>query len=191
MEFISNTTIPHPLAENFLFKYKREVLTVFDHIIGLYELAHLSIAFINKQNEFIFLSHTPAIEYHLITSSLWKADQLHDPSFYKCNQSRLWHELYAEEKYQELYHVKQAKHQFTFGFSIPLERDGFYLIYSFATKAQHINPYLFFFDKQNMLIKMGNYCFDQFKPIVFPFLLDEQRSTGISPPLHLVTPFSK
>lgn len=175
MELLNHTSVPHPTAERFLFEYKREVLTVFSHIIGLYELAHLSIACINKNNEVLFLSHTPAIEYHLITSYLWHADQLHDPLFYKGNQSRLWNELYTEKNYQELYYVKQTKHHFSFGFSIPLKRDDFYLIYSFATKAQHINPYLYFFDKQNTLIKMGNYCFDKLKPIIFSSLFNEQQ----------------
>ena len=178
---------PHPLAESLLFKHKRDVLAVFNHVIGRYELAHLSIACINQANEVIFLSHTPSIEYHLMASELWKDDLSLDPLFYKNHQSKLWGELYTKDKYHELYHLKQTKNQFSFGFSIPLKRDGFYVIYSFATKAQHINPYLFFFDKQSILITIGNYCFNQLKSIVLPALLNEtQQKIGRSRHLSLI-----
>ena len=172
--------MPHPLAENLLFQNKRDVLTVFSDIIGIYELDHLSIACINKANEVIFLSHTPSIEYNLMTSGLWKYDLSHDPLFYKNQQSRLWSELYDQDKYLELHHLKHTKNQFSFGFSIPIKRKDFYLIYSFATKARHVNPYLFFFDKQNELIKMGNYCFNKLKHIVFPALFGETQRSFIS-----------
>jgi hypothetical protein len=166
---------PHPLAESLLFKHKRDVLAVFNRMIGRYELAHLSIACINQANEVLFLSHTPSIEYHLMASELWKDDLSLDPLFYKNHQSKLWDELYAKDKYYELHHLKQAKNQFSSGFSIPLKRNGFYLIYSFATKARHINPYLFFFDKQSVLITIGNYCFNQLKPVVLPALFNKKQ----------------
>lgn len=176
---------PHPQAENLLFQNKRDLLTVFSDVIGTYELAHLSITCISQTNEVVFLSHTPSIEYNLITSGLWKYDLSYDPLFYKSNQSRLWGELYDLDKYPDLHHLKQTKNQFSFGFSIPIKRDGFYLIYSFATKVRHINPHLFFFDKQNELIKMGNYCFNKLKHIVFSAFFDESKRNINKPRRHL------
>jgi hypothetical protein len=177
--------IPHPFAENVLFKYKRETLNVFSDVIGLFEIDHLSICCINHNNEAIFLSHTPAIEYQLITSKLWPYDLMHEINFYKQEQHKLWSDLYHVDKYFQLNTIKQAKHGFLSGFSMAIKQESYYLIYSFATRSPEVNPQIFFLKKYSQLRKMGDYCFHQLSDILLSNVFLQSKSINCPAGKHL------
>jgi hypothetical protein len=164
--------VPHSQAEMVLFKHKREALAVFSDVIGLCEIDHLSMAYINRTGEAVFLSHTPAIEYHLMTSPLWVYDAMHHHEFYQNDTMKLWSELYHVDKYFELADVKQVKHGFVAGCSVPVKHPNGHVIYSFATRTRPINPRLFFFERESELIGIGNYCFNQLSDILLAHAVD-------------------
>ncbi|HBI21972.1 MAG TPA: hypothetical protein DDY37_05230 [Legionella sp.] len=159
---------PHPLAHPILFKHKRAILSVFRDVIGINDIDHLSIACITHTNEVMFLSHTPSIEYHLMTSPLWSYDLLHTPHFYKNDDAKSWSELYHPDQYADLHAIKQAKHGFTTGFSIPIKRHGMHLVYSFATKSPNIHSNVFCLEKHDEFLRLGHYCFNQLSYLVLP-----------------------
>lgn len=176
---------PHALAENVLFKHKRQALSVFSDVIGMCEIDHISIACINSASEAVFLSHTPSIEYHLMASELWQYDLLNHADFYRDNQSRLWSELYHTHKYFELNDIKQVRHGFLAGFSIPVKHNDCYLVYSFATRSQDINPSLFFYEQQHELVKMGHYCFNRLSEILLAHTFNDKSAPLIKLNQHL------
>ena len=159
---------PHPQAQPILFQHRRALLNVFSDVMGINEIDHISIACITPMSEVIFLSHTPSIEYQLMTSNLWHYDLLHESRFYTNIQPKLWADLYHPQKQVELHAIKQAKERFTAGFSIPIQRDGIHLVYSFATKSPTPHPELFFLSKLDEFKNMGHYCFNQLSELVLP-----------------------
>ena len=159
---------PHPLAPPLLFKHKRTILNVFSDVIGMNDIDHLSIACMTHTNEVMFLSHTPSIEYYLMTSHLWPYDLLHTPQFYQQEHPKLWSELYHPDQYADLHAIKQAKHGFTAGFSIPIQRHGIHLVYSFATKAPMIHSNVFSLENRDEYLRIGHYCFNQLSSLVLP-----------------------
>lgn len=168
--------VPHTQAVTVLFKHKRDALSVFSDVIGLCDIDHLSIAYINSAGESVCLSHTPAIEYHLMTSALWMYDAMHHHDFYHNDQMKLWSDLYHVDRYFELAEVKQIKHGFIAGCSVPVRHPAGHVIYSFATRTPSMNPRLFFFEQQNELIGMGQYCFNQLSDIFLAHAVEEHSS---------------
>ncbi len=171
---------PHLNAETLLFKHKRVALGVFRDVIGINEIDHISIACINMNDEVIFISHTPSIEYNLITSGLWVYDMAYHFDFYKNNNNQYWDQLYHHTKLAELTNIKQTTHQFSSGFSIPIKQDNCHLIYSFATKSKDAHSKSFFCDKQDELVKIGHYCFHKLATIFLPNDFDQKRASVVS-----------
>ncbi len=165
----------HPLAHPLLFQHKRKLLSVFSDVIGINEIDHISMACITHANEIIYLSHTPSIEYQLMTSDLWSYDALHAPHFYTNDQPKLWSELYHSDKYHALHAIKQAKHGFKTGFSIPTQQHGLHLVYSFATKSPTPDPDLVFLARRDEFLSLGHYCFNKLSDLVLPHVHASNR----------------
>ena len=176
MDAIQNThCTPHPLAYRFLFEHKRETLRVFRDVVGYVNLDHISIAYINLDNDVIFLSHTPSLEYNLIHSGLWAYDLSYCAQFYHNHQSMYWEQLYDQGKYNKLLYLKQQRYHFTTGFSIPIQKGPISLIYSFATQSQSVDAMHLFLEKQPTLIELGDYCFNQLEKLISPFSYTNPR----------------
>lgn len=176
----------HPLAEKLLFEHKRVVSRIFRDVIGLYQLAHFSITLINRQNEMVFLSYTPSIEYNLITSGLWSSDLSYHPNFYLNQAAKLWHELYLPHEYDGLLQIKQVQTGLSMGIAIPVQHEHFSLVYSCATASKDPNIAMELYQQQEALKDVGSYCFQKLSPLLtslsLPALIPSQSEDKIPLP---------
>ena len=103
---------PHPDFFEALFAYKNTVSNIFKDVLGLYNINHIAITYIDKLNKLLTLSSTPSLEFNLFKSNLWRFDKTYQSSWYTlCNPSP-WQSLYILPHYKELYQIKQIRHEY-------------------------------------------------------------------------------
>lgn len=144
----------HPQFLDILFAYKSTLSKVFKEVIGLHDLDHIALAQINRNNEIVSLSSTPALEFNLFRGGLWRYDQTYNPQWFTSGQSSNWQSLYYPARYDELYYLKQSKHSYPIGMSMTQVIGERSLIYSFATH----NPSEQFLNRTEEMKKIGHYC---------------------------------
>lgn len=157
--------LPHPQFLEFLFVFKREVSLVFKDILGLYNIHHFAVTRINKSNEIISLSSTPAMEYNLFSSTLWHYDKSYKPHWVNRYTQAYWHELYNSKRYDELYYLKQIKHNLPIGISLATQMNEDRFIYSLASHDSSLHTLELFSTQQDEFNKIGHYCSSLFSSL--------------------------
>lgn len=157
--------VPHPKYLEVLFAYKSKISAVFHDVLGIHEIHHIALTRINKNNELITLSSTPAMEYNLFSSPLWRYDQTYDPRWYTLCTQASWQTLYNQTRYDELYYLKQIKHQYPIGISLAANVNEEPMIYSLASHESCEQTYELFSQQYDELYKIGLYCLNQLQAI--------------------------
>lgn len=157
---------PHPQFQNILFAYKGTISKVFKEVIGLHDIAHLALARICQNNEIVSLSSTPAMEFNLFKSPLWRYDASFNPNWFRLGKQSPWQNLYSPARYDELYYLKQSQHQLTLGVSLANKLGNDYFIYSLATRTTVSNDQQMFLSRQAEFSQIGHYCTQQLMPIL-------------------------
>lgn len=160
----------HPEWLSTLFAYKSKTRAVFSDVLGLHEINHIAIAYIPRNQTLISLSSSPALEYNLFSSALWRYDNCYNPNWIKqCKQAH-WQSLYSPERYDELYYIKQTKPRYPLGLAMAAELELGHIIYTVATTTDNEYTQTLFNTQQHELFQLGQYCSNQLLPI----LLDRQ-----------------
>lgn len=165
MEEPCKTYMPHPHLLETLFAFKRKVSSVFRDVLGIYEIHHIAITQVTAQNQFICLSSTPAMEFNLFNSSLWRYDRSYDPEWFSQNSHDYWPNLYDTARYDELYYLKQIKHDYALGISLATHVNEQTLIYSLASQKSSPATQDFFTNLHDDFYKIGHYCFNLLEPL--------------------------
>lgn len=166
MDIIEQHVSLHPQLLNQLFAYKSKTRAVFNDVLGLHEINHISITYISPSNRLIALSSTPSIEFNLFSSPLWQYDKTFSLNWFKqCSQAS-WQSLYSPERYDELYYIKQTKPHYPFGYSMAAKLRHGHVIYSFASKSKADYPKQLIQDKPDEFYKLGQYCTTQLLPLL-------------------------
>ncbi len=152
---------PHPAFLETLFAYKSQVSAVFKDVLGLNNVHHIALSTIHQQ-QLLTLSSTPSLEFNLFSSPLWQFDKTYQPCWYNLCKPSPWQSLYAPTRYNELYYLKQAKHQYPVGLSMAIESMDSPIIYSLASHnanalAEH---------QQEDFYKIGAYCSHALLPVL-------------------------
>ncbi len=171
MKNSGNTVVPHPYFLDLLFAFKSKISVVFRDVLGIHELAHIAITQITPDNQLLTLSSTPALDFNLFQSSLWRYDKTFDPAWFNLHTHSLWQDLYHPTRYDELYYLKQIKHRYTLGLSLAEQTTQHTLIYSLASHKNCAHTQELFITKQDDFYKIGHYCFNLLEPL---FHLSEQ-----------------
>ncbi|KTC85129.1 hypothetical protein [Legionella brunensis] len=149
---------PHPRFLELLFTFKSESFRVFGDVLGLHEIDHVAVTRINSDGELLAFSSTPALEFNLFKNNLWLFDKSYHPEwFYHCTQSE-WQALYIPERYDELYYIKQIKHQYPLGFALSKKIDDTYFIYSLASSRDCDATRESFISHFDDFYRIGEYC---------------------------------
>lgn len=165
MENKPYTVLPHPQLLDFLFAFKGKVSAVFKDILGIYEIHHFAVTKINKYNQIISLSSTPALEYNLFSSPLWSYDRSYNPQWFNLGSQAYWHDLYKPKRYDELYYLKQIRHRLPIGLSLATEVNEGTLIYSLASRKSCLHTWELFANQHNDFYKIGQYCANILSPL--------------------------
>lgn len=164
MDYSCKNFEPHPDLLDTLFAFKRKVSTVFKEVLGIHELAHVSITRVTENNQLLTLSSTPALEFNLFNSSLWRYDHSYNPLWVKQLSSNYWQNLYHPARYDELYYVKQSKHAYPTGLSLAAHSHGSLVIYSFASHKSCQETQAIFATEQEDFARIGQYCMNRLIP---------------------------
>lgn len=141
-----------------LFAYKSKTRSIFGEILGLFEIHYFAIGYVNQKRELLVLSSTPSLDYNLFNRPLWRFDRTYSPSWFEqCGQAS-WQSLYAAERYDELYYIKQLKPRYPLGLSMAAKIDNQYMIYSLASRTDSEYTRELFATHQDDFYKIGQYC---------------------------------
>ncbi len=165
MENSRNDIVLHAQLLEVLFAFKSKVSTVFRDVLGIYEIDHIALTQINKNNELLTLSSTPALEFNLFSSQLWRYDQTYNPKWFSLCTQAYWQTLYKPTRYDELYYLKQIKHKFPIGLSLAGKICENHVIYSLATTKSCPNTREIFSTHQDDFYKIGQYCSNLLTPL--------------------------
>lgn len=168
METSSGKITCHPQLLNLLFACKQKAKQTFDDVLGVHEIDHVSLTYINNSQQILTLSSTPALEYNLFSSSLWKFDNTYNPEWYKHCRQLSWQSLYDPNRYDDLYYSKQLQHNYPTGTSIAASIADEYIIYSLASHKDCEYTRALFANEQQTFYKIGQYC----TPSLLPLMTD-------------------
>jgi hypothetical protein len=151
----------HPDATNILFEHRRYVKNIFLQIKGHYETAHFGINFINPSNELVTFSSTPHIEYNLMKQELWKNDPCFSSKILNKNMLYWWEDIYPDTEINlfgaQIKQIKLVSNSFSTGLTLCREIDGFYFLYSYATRSSKKNLQEYYISQIFNLIDIGDY----------------------------------
>lgn len=165
MMITNNETVPHANFLDMLFASQGQVGRVFKDILGLYEIGHIAISHIDKNFILQTFSSTPSLEFNLFNSHLWSFDKTYQSSWYNlCNLSP-WTALYSPEHYDELYYLKQIKHDFPIGISFAVKLSDCHIIYSIASHSTSVETQDMFANQHDKFYKIGQYCSNLLLPL--------------------------
>lgn len=165
MDNSRNDLAPHPQFLEVLFAFKNKVSNVFRDVLGIHEINHIALTRINSTNQILTFSSTPAMEFNLFNSPLWRYDQSYNPLWFNLCSQAYWQTLYNQERYDELYYIKQIKHAFPIGLSLAAKIDEHYVIYSLASRKSCAHTHEIFSNKQEDFYKIGQYCSNMLDPL--------------------------
>lgn len=158
MENCRNEVMLHPELLEVLFMFKSKVSSVFRDVLGIHEIDHVAFARISEHNQLLVLSSTPAMEFNLFSSVLWRYDKTYQPQWFQTCMQDYWQNLYLHSRYDELYYLKQIKHAYSIGLSLAAKMGEEYYIYSLASRKSCAHTRELFAHQHEDFYKIGQYC---------------------------------
>jgi len=165
MESCRTLLIPHSQLADALFIYKKKVMRIFQDVLGLHGIDHISVTRIDAQNNILVFSSTPAMEFNLFNSTLWQFDKTFTAEWFKQCGHASWQSLYSNTRYDELYYLRQIKHRLPVGLSLATKTTEEYLIYSIASKNEAVSTQAIFANEIESFYRIGHYCSNQLLPL--------------------------
>ena len=165
MNILDKKLAPHPRFLDALFANKGKVGSVFNDILGLYDISHIAVSHIDNAFGLLSFSSTPSLEFNLFKSNLWQFDKTYQTNWYSLCKPSPWQSLYAPERYDELYYLKQIKHHYPLGLSLAVKLANCHLIYSIATHKNCPDTRELFENQHDNFYKIGNYCSNLLLPL--------------------------
>lgn len=166
----------HPHAKEFLYKHYRTVSKIFKNVLSLHEIDYLSIALITPENELLFISSQPAIEFNLIEHNLWQIDPSFHEDFFQQDKMKLWEELYAKEELDLLRYYRQYAQSYRTGLAIPAVFEQYRAVYSFALKSNDKKIKNQIINNTETLVNIGQSCL---KSILMEIPLPDKQKTPV------------
>jgi hypothetical protein len=164
MDITQPSTKLHPEWLSLLFAHQSKVRRVFRDVLGILEINHIALTYIQNQT-MLTLSSTPAIEYNLFSSGLWRFDSSYHPDWFTQCTRATWQSLYTPLRYDELYYLKQVKPQYPLGMAIASKLEDGYVVYSLASHQDNTVVQEHFNARPNELLQIGQYCMNQLRPV--------------------------
>lgn len=156
---------PHPLFFEALFAHRRTVNAVFSEVQGLHEIAHIAITQVTAEQELLTFSATPALEFNLFKSPLWRYDSAYNPDWYAENRAALWSDLYHCTRFDELQYAKQIQYHYPLGLAMSTLIDHTRYLFSFASDKSDETTCHLFESQHQQFHDIAQYCLNQLRPL--------------------------
>ena len=166
MNITTKAIKPHPHLLEMLFSHKSKVNHVFKDVLGLHNISHIAISYIDPNHELLTFSSTPSLEFNLFSSELWRFDKTYQPSWYNQCTTSPWQSLYLPDRYDELYYVKQMKHHYPIGLSLAVKLAGSHVVYSIASHNDCQQTQALFRNQHEHFHRIGEYCSNALLPLL-------------------------
>lgn len=147
------------------FKHKKEIMDVFNDVLGLCCLDHVSVDVCSCDNQYAYFSTQPSLGFNLVAHDLWQYDGSISPTIFKHHSFYWWENAYHPMYKNKLKNIKEIEYKYTLGCILVRKINNYYIIYSFGTKNNIRESKKYFFNNLNKLLKIGDYCFNRIRPI--------------------------
>lgn len=175
---------PHPLVNEYLFKYYNVLRRIFSDVLGQLETDYLSIALIDKTGKLLFLSSKPSIEQNLIEKNLLEYDGCFQAPFVYQDKPSTWTDLYVTEYQKPLFQCKQTIPDLEAGISIPTDFGEYRAVFSFGFKSLTLLMQMEFLSQSKKLLAIGTYCLREIiKTVPLP---KQSEALTVKPHLELI-----
>jgi hypothetical protein len=164
MDITQPSTLLHPEWLTLLFAHQSKVRRVFRDVLGIHEINHIAMTYV-QNHRILALSSTPAIEYNLFSSGLWRFDRSYHPDWFTQCAQTAWQTLYTPLRYDELYYLKQLKPRYPLGMAIASPLEAGHVVYSLASHQDNEDIQNRFNTQANELLQIGQYCMNQLSPL--------------------------
>ena len=159
------STTLHSKFLELLFTHQKTVNQVFKDVLGLHDINHIALSYVNHDQDMISLSSTPSLEFNLFSSDLWPFDRTYQSDWYEMCTASPWQALYAPTHYQALYDLKQQKHGYVIGLSFAEKLEDGHMIYSIASLKDTPETRDLFATQQDDFYRIGQYCRQLLLPV--------------------------
>lgn len=156
---------PHPQLLEALFAFRSKVSAVFRDVLGIHEIHHMALTRIDSANRILTFSSTPAMEFNLFNSNLWRFDHTYHPDWFTTCSQADWKSLYNTGRFDELYYLKQIRHSYPLGNSLAAKLENHFFIYSFASHSGCAKTQELFNHCCDNFYKIGQYCGNLLAPL--------------------------
>jgi hypothetical protein len=161
MENSCTVVRPHPRFLEVLFGFKSNISSVFKDVLGLHQLHHIAITLRTTNNELISFSSSPALEYNLFSTSLWRYDKTYNPLWFELESQAYWEDLYQPTHFNALYYSKQVKPNFLTGLSLATRCKQGPIVFSLASHQACAE----WMRHKEELYRIGTYCLELLSPL--------------------------
>ena len=148
----------HPRFLDALFAYKSQAMNIFRDVLGLYDIHHLAVARVDQQGQLISFSSTPAMEFNLFNSELWRYDLCYRAQWFTQYTQASWAALYEKTRCDELYYLKQIKHAYRTTRCLAARMGNETFIYALASQYESPELEERFVQQVDEFYKIGQYC---------------------------------
>ena len=156
---------PHNRLLSISLENFRAIKKVYQDVLGLRYIDHLSINIINPHGEIVFLSSTPLTGINVFANNLQRHDYSIHPFVFSKNSFYWWDECYEPAYFDQLKMVKERENNLSTGFVCCERIKGFYLLYSFASRENGEEIKANIYDLRENFIAMGRHCYDGVRSI--------------------------
>lgn len=118
------------------------------------------------------------MEFNLFSCPLWRYDTTYHPKWFNLCAQDYWQSLYDDQRYDELYCLKQIKHNYPLGISLAGRLDENPIIYSLASHKSCAQTRHLFSSQIETFYKIGQYCSNRLSPLLSDY--DLLSSTSLS-----------
>ena len=147
------------------FRHRKEISRIFNDVLGLHDIDHISIDIIDTDNTLVYFSTTPSMGYNLITGNLWPYDGSISPTYFGSYPFYYWDQTYHQKYFHHIKKIKETDYGFAFGFTLVRKIAGFHILYSFATRNNDPEKKLLFLSNTSDLLKIGDFCYKSIRDI--------------------------
>lgn len=174
MDILPAEVTLHPELFHLLFANKFKTWLLFHNLLAAHKIDHLAIYLIDRECKLLCFSSSPALEYNLFNSPLWRFDRSFHPAWYKQGGIATWQSLYCPSRYDELYYLKQIKPHYPWGLSLATTTRFGDVVFSIATHndGAHLQQQLQ--SRVEQFYDLGQQCLLELSPLLphaDPYLL--------------------
>lgn len=142
-----------------------KIRQVYDEVIGIHDIDHVSINIVDPSDEMLIVSYNPAISHTIIKDGSYIYNGSISPDFYKKKHIYTWDEAYDPKVKNKIKFNMQIKHGINLGCVLIRQIHGFYILYSFATKKDGQNLLGNIKENTSLYYSIGDHCLDLIKDL--------------------------